>query len=42
MLWIASIVCGGLVGGVIYGFYRKRKYLAQAASTAAPLNNSLA
>ncbi|POP42700.1 PTS fructose transporter subunit IIC [Superficieibacter electus] len=42
MLWIASIVCGGLVGGVIYGFYRKRKYLAQAASNAAPLNNSLA
>lgn len=42
MLWIASIVCGGLVGGVIYGFYRKRRYLAQAASTAAPLNNSLA
>lgn len=37
ILWIASIVCGGLVGGVIYGFYRKKKFLAQAATTA-PLN----
>lgn len=31
-LWIASIVCGGIVGGVIYGFYRKKKYLEQSAT----------
>lgn len=41
LLWIISIVCGGLIGGVIYGLYRKKKYLAQNTTTAS-LNNSLA
>lgn len=31
VLWVASILCGGLVGGVVYGLYRKAMYHKTAA-----------
>ncbi len=40
-LWIVSILCGGIVGGIIYGLYRKSIYTA-ATSTASATSTATA